>query len=82
MPDFLTYYESIKEKKEKGKILSTIAIECGIGHVTASQKIWKLRKGKNTFTKLERERIAQILNIDVNELFPSEPASLKIISTI
>ncbi len=80
MPTFLTYYQSIKERKKRGETINTIARECDISYVTVQQKLRRLKNGKNTFSKLECERIAQILKMSVEELFPSEPALQNILS--
>jgi hypothetical protein len=72
MPSFLIYYKSISSRKIKGALLKQIADECGISYVTVTQRMTKLKKGYNTFTKLEKERIAQILNSSIQELFPTQ----------
>lgn len=77
MPSFLTYYDSIKDRNSKGKerklkgdLLNKMANEFGISYVTVTQKLTKLRKGNDTFTKLEKEKLSEMLSIPVSELFP------------
>jgi hypothetical protein len=69
MPSLLMYYKSL-DRSGKGFFLNKAATECGIGYVTVQQKLGKLQKGKNSFTKLEREKMSEITGISVPELFP------------
>lgn len=78
MPSFLTYYSSIKERKNRGDLLNKIADAFGISYVTVTQKLTKLRKGNDTFTKLEKEKLSQMLDTPVDELFPNSFLQLSV----
>lgn len=67
MPNFLQYYKSLTWRN-KNNINKLIMEHCDVSYPTIYQKM-----KNNTFTKLEKEKIAQLLNMDVNELFPPIP---------
>lgn len=64
MPDFRTYYKSFNWK-QKNKINKVLCEQLDRSYPT----IWR-KMENNTFTKLEKEKIAEILHKPIDELFP------------
>jgi hypothetical protein len=73
MPTISELYKSTPKGKKR-EIISSIAIECGISEATVFQKIY----GNVKFSKLEKERVSEILHITVDELFPTELNCVKL----
>lgn len=65
MPTFANHYKSLS-RPEKTKLLTKIVLETEMAPTTLQFKIYT----KKVFRKLEQEKIAQILNMPREELFP------------
>jgi hypothetical protein len=70
MPAIITIYSS-KKKGEKSKFIKMLAPKLGISESSIRNKI----KGLQPLLKLEREKIAELLNIPETELFPNNQNS-------
>jgi ribosomal protein S24E len=61
MPTITELYKSTPKGKKRN-IIASIATECGISEQTVYQKIY----GNVKFSKLEKERVSEILKISVD----------------
>lgn len=70
MPNFVEHYKSLswKGKSELNKML---LLHCDISYPTVYRKMLN-----HTFSKLEKEKISQLLNQPVEELFPKKEATM------
>lgn len=71
MQTIISYYKSLS-KAQKRSFINTVSDDCGISEASLLAKI----NGKRSFKKLEKEKIAYLLDISLDELFP-EPALSK-----
>lgn len=63
---FADFYKALPRKK-KGEIVKKLIMELDIAGSTVALKL-----GNNNFSKLEKEKIAEILQEPVHQLFPEK----------